>query len=296
MRLPALLITALLLTSACNLDNQPSTPTAVPSAQPIQATITIPPATDTLLPGIVATSGATRTPFGNSGAPTAQTIGTPGALPTTASGESATISSPANGATVGGSPLYVSGVVSNLSTDQFMLQVFDANGQSITPAQTITLSNPNHVADVPWSASVLVSGYTGAAQIRISAQTASGETAVIGAVSVNIVPATANANPAPSSGSSITSPTNGSAVSGSPITVTGTAGGIPENQFTLLLLNASGTVLNSQLITLTGADQYTVPWSASLGTSGYHGSVEIRAVVIRAGQQITIASAIVTLQ
>ena len=63
-----------------------------------------------------------------------------------------------------------------------------------------------------------------------------------------------------------------------------------------MLLNASGTVLNSQLITLTGADQYTVPWSASLGTGGYHGSAEIRAVVIRDGQQITIASATVTLQ
>ncbi len=296
MRLPCLLIAALLLTSACNLNSQPATPTVPPSAPPFQATITLPPATATLLPGVVATSGATRTPFGNSGAPTAQTIGTPGAFPTAASGESATISSPANGATVSGSPLYVSGVVSNLSSDRFALQVFDANGQSITPAQTIALSNPNHVADVPWSASVLVSGYTGAAQIRVSTQTASGETVVIGAVSVNITPATASANPAPSSGSSITSPASGSAVSGNPISVTGTAGGIPENQFTLLLLDSSGTVLNSQLITLTGADQYTVPWSASLGTGGYRGSVEIRAVVVRDGQQITIASAAVTLQ
>ncbi len=296
MRLPALLITALLLTSACNLNNQPETPTALPSAPPVQATITIPLATDTLLPGVVATSGATRTPFGNSGAPTTQIIGTPGAFPTAASGESAIISSPANGATVSGSPLYVSGTVSNLSSDQFVLQVFDTSNQSITPEQAITLSNPNHVADVPWSASVLVSGYTGAAQIRISAPTGSGEITVIGAVSVNVVPATASANPAPSNGSSITSPANGSAVAGSPIAVTGTAGGIPENQFTLLLLDASGTVLNSQLITLTGADQYTVPWSASLGTSGYHGSVEIRAVVIRDGQQVTIASATVTLQ
>ena len=296
MRSPVLLIMALLLTSACNLNSQPATPTALPSALPVQATITIPPATDTLLPGVVATSGATRTPFGDGGAPTTQPIGTPGAFPTAASGESATISSPANGATVSGSPLYVSGVVSNLSNDQFALQVFDLDDQVLTPAQTITLSNPNHIADVPWSASVLINGYSGAAQVRISVTTASGESVVIGEVSVNIVPATANANPAPSNGSSITSPANGSAVSGSPITVTGTAGSIPENQFTLLLLDANGTVLNSQLITLTGADQYTVPWSASLGTSGYHGSVEIRAVVIKDGQQTTIASATITLQ
>ena len=186
MRLLCLLITALLLTSACNLNNQPATPTALPithrrfkrrsrSRQPLIR----------LLPGVVATSGATRTPFGNGGAPTAQTIGTPGAVATGAGGESATISSPANGATVSGSPLYVSGIVSSLSNDQFALQVFDANDQPITPEQTITLSNPNHVADVPWSASVLVNGYTGAAQVRVSAQTADGTTAVIGAVNVN---------------------------------------------------------------------------------------------------------------
>ncbi len=121
---------------------------------------------------------------------------------------------------------------------------------------------------------------------------------MIGAANVNITPATANAAPAngSESGNSITSPTSGSAVSGDPITVTGTAGGIADNQFTLLLLNSAETVLNSQVITLTGAEQNSVPWSATLGTGGYRGSAEIRAVVIQNGQQTTITSATVTLQ
>ena len=63
-----------------------------------------------------------------------------------------------------------------------------------------------------------------------------------------------------------------------------------------LLLDASGTVLNSQIITLTGAEQNAVPWSASLGTSGHTGAAEIRAVIINNGQQTTIASVTVTLQ
>ena len=39
-----------------------------------------------------------------------------------------------------------------------------------------------------------------------------------------------------------------------------------------------------------------MPWSAILGTSGYHGSAEIRAVIIQNGQQVTLASVTVTLQ
>ncbi|MFN8449235.1 MAG: hypothetical protein U0521_11790 [Anaerolineae bacterium] len=78
--------------------------------------------------------------------------------------------------------------------------------------------------------------------------------------------------------------------------MTGTAGGLSDNQFTLLLLDRSGTVLNSQLITLTGAEQNVVPWSATLGTSGYRGQAEIRAIAIRDGQQVTLTSITVTLQ
>ncbi len=243
---------ALLVISACNLSSQPATPT-VQSIPTTLVTITAPGAvTPTALPGVTASPditaplGATRTPFANSAPPTTIPAGGSG-FPTLVSGESAEISSPASGASVSGSPLYVSGVVHNLPHDQFTLEVFDAGGQPISSAQIISLSNPNHVADVPWSASVMLrSSYSGAAQIRISAQIEGGSSAVIGAVDVTITPSSA-ANPPPSgsSGDAILSPVNGSSVSGDPISVTGTIGGIPDNQFTLLLLDSRGTVLNS---------------------------------------------------
>ena len=298
LRLAALTMT--LLASACNLNNQPSTPTLPPTD--LTEASPAPAASLTPLPGMNATpnatTGATRTPFGTPGsaAPTVFSVAATSAFPTPASGERAEITSPANGTTVSGTPLYVSGVVHNLPEDSFTLQVFDASGQALTGAQRITLSNPNNVADVPWSASVQVNNYTGAAQIRISARTASGTDAVIGSANINLG---AGANPPPAgstTGNSITSPANGSSVSGDPLTVTGTAGGIAENQFTLLLLNTSGIVLNSQVITLSGAETNAVPWSASLGTSGYHGQAEIRAVTIANGQQNTLVSITVNLQ
>ncbi|MFN8564278.1 MAG: hypothetical protein U0703_22285 [Anaerolineae bacterium] len=272
MRVFALMLLAL-LASACNLTSQPATPTPPVTAESTEELLT-PEITVTLLPGIAVTPGATRTPFDSVPAPTTQQIAPTSSFPTPATGERAEITSPASGASVSGSPLYVSGVVHNLPQDQFTLQVFDPDGQSITSPQTITLSNPNHVADVPWSASVMVGSYTGAAQIRITARTAAGTDAVIGSADVIITGESGSGIVQPSGSNavaSINAPANGSSASGDPITVTGTAGGLSDNQFTLLLLDRSGTVLNSQLITLTGAEQNVVPWSATLGTSGYRG-------------------------
>jgi hypothetical protein len=302
MRLFILMCLALLLTAACNLSSQSATPSAAPvlTAIPNQ-TVGTPAPSVTPLPGIAATIDTTRTPLSNNRAPTNQTALTalPNTFPTLASGERADIAFPTSGASVVAPVVYVSGVAHNLPQDQFTLQIFDGTGQPLTNGQTISLSNPNHVADVPWSASVMLRSYTGAAQIRVIAQSDTGTAAVIGAVDVTIVPGTPNSIVQPASGTSavsITSPANGSSASGDPITVTGTAGGIANNQFTLLLLDGSGTVINSQAITLTGAEQNSVPWSASLGTGGFHGSAEIRAVVINNGQQTTIASTKVNLQ
>ncbi|MCC6802711.1 MAG: hypothetical protein IT319_07485 [Anaerolineae bacterium] len=302
MRQFALFLLAL-LASACNLSTQPATPTALATPLATEELILPPDVTVTPLPGIAATSagtpGATRTPFGSDSAPTTQPLATNGGFPTPATGERGEITSPANGASVSGAPLYVSGVVHNLPEDQFTMQVFDPDGEALTGAQTITLGNPNHVADVPWSASITINDYTGAAQIRITARTADGTDAVIAAANVIIAPGSSVSPVQPSSGSAVAgvpSPANGSSASGDPITVTGTAGGMADNQFTLLLLSGDGTVLNSQLITLTGAEQNVVPWSATLGTSGYHGRAEIRAVVVRDGQQVTLTSITVNLQ
>ena len=295
-----MLLLTMLLISACNLSSQPQTPTSQPGT-PATPQATAPVNAPTPLPGIATSPGATWTPFGLNPISTSILSATQSIFPTLASGENASISSPSSGASVSALPLYVSGVAHGLPQNQFTLQVFDGTGQPLTNGQAITLSNPNGVADVPWSASVMVRDYTGAAQIRVIAPTADGTTAVIGAVSINIIAGSSSGAPQPSTSNgafsgSITSPTNGSTVSGDPLTVTGTAGGIPNNQFTLLLLDSSGTIINSSVITLTGADQNAVPWTASLGTSGHHGSSEIRAVAINNGQQITLASVKVTIQ
>ena len=294
-------LVATLLTTACNLSSQAVTPTAeVPVVQTEQV---VPPPEEsvTSLPGIASTVDATRTPFVNNSAPTtqSQTTALPNTFPTPASGERADITFPTSGGSVYAPTVYVSGIAHNLPQDQFTLQIFDSSGQPLTNGQTIPLSNPNHVADVPWSASVMVRSYTGAAQIRIMAQIGDGTEAVVGSVNVTIVAGTPSSAVQPSGGTyvaSITSPTDGGSASGDPINVTGTAGGIAENQFTLLLLDGSGTIINSQVITLTGAEQNSVPWSAAMGTSGHHGSAEIRAVVVNNGQQVTMTSVKINLQ
>ena len=292
-------LVALLLTAACNLSNQAVTPTADLTTAQTEEAVPPPAPSVTTLPGVAATIDATRTPFANNSAPTAQSTALPNTFPTPAGGERADITFPTSGGSVYAPTIYLSGVAHNLSQDQFTVQIFDSTGQPLINGQTIPLSNPNHIADVPWSASVMVRSYTGAAQIRILAQLSDGTEAVVGSVNVNIVPGTPSSVVQPSGGTyvaSITSPADGSSASGDPINVTGTAGGIAENQFTLLLLDSSGTVINSQLITLTGAEQNSVPWSAAMGTSGHHGSAEIRAVVVNNGQQITMASVKINLQ
>lgn len=301
MRLVLAMLVVLLFASACNLNNQAPTPTIRQTSEETEEVGT-PSTSVTPLPGVNATQSATaaitRTPFGtigNNAAPTYLLIASPGAFPTPASGERADITSPANDASISATPLYVSGIVHNLQEDRFTLQIFGGDGQPLTSPQSITLSNPNRVADVPWSASVQVNNYTGAAQIRITARTASGTDTVIGTTNVNITAGVANPVQ-PASGNNITSPANGSSVSGDPLTVTGTIGGVADNQFTLLLLNSEGIVLNSQVITLSGAETNAVPWSALMGTGGYHGQAEIRAVNIINGQQNTLASITLTLQ
>jgi hypothetical protein len=299
MRLLFALLAVALFASACNLNNQPPTPTVPPPTSAATEDATAPAPTLTALPGLNTTPALTRTPFGtlDSAAPTTQSIAATSAFPTPATGESVEITSPANGASVSATPLYVSGIAHNLPEDRFTLQVFDGSGQSLTSPQVITLSNPNQVADVPWSASVQVRSYTGAAQIRITARTADGTEAVIGTININLVAGSSLPQPGSGTpGNAITSPANGSSASGDPLTVSGNIGGVADNQFTLLLLDAGGTVINSQLITLSGAESNPVPWSASMGTSGYRGQAEIRAVTIVNGQQTTLASITVTLQ
>jgi len=98
---------------------------------------------------------------------------------------------------------------------------------------------------------------------------------------------------------SITAPGNGATVASGIIQITGTAGGIFENQFTLALILPDGSVINSQTITLTTSDpSFIVPWAAALGTNGFTGAIEIRAYTAspRDGSIIILASVQVVVQ
>ncbi|MCA9906592.1 MAG: hypothetical protein KC547_22210, partial [Anaerolineae bacterium] len=77
------------------------------------------------------------------------------------------------------------------------------------------------------------------------------------------------------------------------------AGGLFEATFTLELVSVNGTVITSQVITLTSSDpSFVVPWSATLDSGGYRGLAEIRAYYQQAadGQAVTLTSVTVTLE
>ncbi len=320
MRITLMLIIAALL-AACNLsdDEAPTGPTLPPTFESatIEAQPTIDPNLPTALPGVppLVTPGVlpTRTPFGNLLPTPLPVIGgsgstgalIPGAVATSATGESATISSPANGASVPVGVLQVSGVVVGLPRDEFDLILTDSNGRVLN-SQHITLQNPNAVAEVPWSASMTTGSYTGPAVIEVVAVNALDQEIPIARISINLTSTTSGSLPA-SSGvgvggrssspvASISSPAQNAVVNGT-VQVNGVAGGIPDNQFVVVLVAPDGNVLNSQLVTLTN-DDYTnvVPWSIALGSSGYRGQAEIRAFASVNGAQVTLTSLPITIQ
>lgn len=315
MRLVLMLALAALL-AACNLsdDNAPLGPTLpptfestlpdVPTADPNQPTALpgVPPA---ITPGVL----PTRTPFGNllptplpviGGADGAATA--PDAVPTSPTGERAVITNPANGAAVQIGVLQISGVVVGLPRDEFDLILTDGSGRVLN-SQRITLQNPNAVAEVPWSASMTTGSYTGTARVEVIATNQLSQQLTLARVNFNLSSSTGNGTlgslPA-SSGvgvggrssspvASFSSPAPNATVSGS-IQVSGAAGGIPDNQFVVVLVAPDERVLNTQLVTLTN-DDYTsvVPWSLALGTGGYRGPAEIRAFATVNGAQQELA-------
>lgn len=323
MRIALALALAALLLAACNLsDDVPSGPTAQPTGdQPpgLATDANLP----TPLPGVLPpqTPGVlpTRTPFGNALPTSAPLIGapvgagtlapTPGAVATSPTGETAAITSPANGANVTVGVLQVSGVVVGLARDEFDLILTDASG-SVINSQHITLQNPNAVAEVPWSASMTTGAYTGPAQVEVVGINALDQEIPLARISITLTTSAASAPGSlpVSSGvgvggrsstpvASFSSPSANAVVSGGSIQVNGVAGGIPDNQFVVVLVAPDSRVLNSQLVTLTNDDYTTVvPWSLSLGTSGYTGSAEIRAFATVSGAQTTLTSIPVTIR
>jgi hypothetical protein len=278
--------------AACSLTQAPTTtPTAIPLQPPTataeQAATATLALTSLVNPSITPLAGVTATPALGGERPSSL--------------QSAVIIAPATGSTVSGNPLQLNGVVYGLPQDSFVLELLNNLGTVINQ-QTITLRNPNNAPEVSWSAA-LMTQYRGAAVVRLVARDRQGSSYVAATVSItigegggnsgNTIPQTTNAPFAV-----ITQPVNSATVAGNPIQVSGSAGGIFENVFTLELRAANNTLLNSQNITLTSSDpSLVVPWAASLGTSGYMGQAELRVVYLRPsdGQSQALATAVVTL-
>jgi hypothetical protein len=221
-------------------------------------------------------------------------------VPTSATGERATISLPIAGSSVVAGNLQISGVVTGLANDAFTLQLVDANGQLLN-AQAISVQNPNQIADVPWAATMTTGTYVGAAEVRLVAQNALNQEVLLSRVpftlvadgAANLPPVLQNAS---ASTVSIISPPDNGTFSGSVLQVSGIAGGFPNAQFVVALVMPDGTVLNSQIVTITSADVSTmVPWSAALGTNNYHGRAEIRAFG-SSGSSATLDNVQITIQ
>lgn len=279
------------LLAACNLT---TTPEGTPTSIPLQAPTVTGDAdvTQTLLPTLTGLPSAIPSQV-------PATV-TSGGRPV--ANQSAVIVAPVAGSTVSGNPLQLSGVVYGLPQDSFVLELLNNLG-SVINQQTITLRNPNNAPEISWSAA-LSTQYRGAAVVQLIARDRQGQNYVAASVSITIgsegvatgspaIPQTTNAPFAV-----ITQPIGGATVAGNPIQVSGSAGGIFENVFTLELRAANNTLLNSQTITLTSSDpSLVVPWSASLGTSGVMGQVELRVIYERPsdGQPQTLAVAMVTL-
>lgn len=300
---------------ACNLTQQVAI-TPIPTDDPDATAIdTDAPAGPTALPGVDVNPGPgnsapTRTPVGTvQPATLGVTSSSADPLPTSETGERASITSPANGSTLFTGTIEISGVVSNLPDDEFQLALVTGSGVPVNE-QTITVNNPNNVADVPWTAAMTVSRYTGPAQLRVSARNRNGEMVLLARLDITMAEGdgaggslgggggSANADQtATTPTGSITTPADGSTVAGGTLLVSGTAGGFRGEQFNLELVANDGSVLASTPITISSSD-YTriVPWAGSVGTGGYTGPAEIRATVTVNGQVITFASASITLQ
>ncbi|MDZ4763744.1 MAG: hypothetical protein SGI73_04275 [Chloroflexota bacterium] len=93
----------------------------------------------------------------------------------------------------------------------------------------------------------------------------------------------------------LNNPANGATVS-NPITITGTITDIPDNRFTLQLVDGSGAVLASQAMNITAAiGVRQAAWSAALTTGAYSGAAQIR-IVTADSRAATLAVVDVTIQ
>jgi hypothetical protein len=186
MRLNVLMIVlAGLMLIACNL-------TAEVTPTPIVITATAEPITPTMAtaepantPADVQSASATNTP-----PPTVPTVASStSATATIVTSQMAVILTPLNNSIVSGNPLELTGVVNGMPTDSFVLELVDSGGNVIN-RQTITLRNPNRVAQLTWQAT-LITQYRGAATIRLIAVNNDGEDFIAATINITIAAPTA---------------------------------------------------------------------------------------------------------
>jgi hypothetical protein len=106
-----------------------------------------------------------------------------------------------------------------------------------------------------------------------------------------VAPANSFPTPVTSDAAVILAPLNGSTVSGTLIALNGVVNNLSQDEFTLELLDATGNVINRQVITLRNPNRVPqVEWSASLFTQ-YRGQAVVRLVVRdRQGQSFVAAT------
>ncbi|MDX2140152.1 MAG: hypothetical protein SF123_18840 [Chloroflexota bacterium] len=186
MRLNVLILLLVgLLLMACNLTAE-ITPTPIvvtATTEMISPTATMDEPNST--PVDAQSASATDTPA--SPVPT-QLNNAPAGTATIVTSQLAVILTPINGSTVSGNPLELTGVVNGLPTDSFVLELLDSGGNAIN-RQTITLRNPNRVAQLTWQAT-LITQYRGAATIRLIATNNDGEDFIAATLNITIAAAT----------------------------------------------------------------------------------------------------------
>ena len=97
-----------------------------------------------------------------------------------------TIHSPPEGSTVGGDLLEIKGTVSGITENTFWLEIVDEDGLVIDHT-VVTVSNPNHEDEIPWTAEIATNRYVGTATIRaFTKNPVEGDETLIGRVNISI--------------------------------------------------------------------------------------------------------------
>jgi hypothetical protein len=199
---------------------------------------------------------------------------------------------PQDGSIIYAEQLFVSGTASDIPGDSFALQLIGPDG-SIIGRYPVAMSAGEWQVELPH-------GYIGEPiEVNIFAVPQNGNLpSDVDYDVATIVLAGQTYRPDGAFGS-IVSPTEDSTMGGDTFEVRGTVSGVFENTFTLSLISADNSTIDSKPVTVFNpyfTDE--VPWTAELMTNGYTGAAEIRALYFSPadGSEIVLAVVQVTIQ